>query len=662
MSEEHAMQRFHAPSCAIIAVALVCAATLLCATGCVRSDTITEKIYDNNPESTVDKTVPPALINSATATKVSSVLPRLSNDDTSEKQDQKEEEMPIYDGDYDAEQTELRAADPQASSAADDTGEASKKTSDDPDTNNEEGTDDEGDGDNETDDSDKTDKKAGDEIGGDPEIDDDEVDEGDEEANRDKEEGKKKSGGTGSSYTTDPNAEEPEIPENIDEVAAVGNAAVIVSMVSGTKDSSALVACDEKTKSKTRKVLANKGISKAQALWTGDGSSSGDLSSANLKKLVKDVVPDLVFVMEGDTTLTSAQADKLSDANIDVYTLPKLTSATRIAYAVELVGKVLDKGGVEGAEDNYKEYLSYHKQLVKKYLDANGGMTGGFDFDAAESADPPATDISTLYVDKWDSGARYGGSAISTHDGVAVATLGYEKAPLNYYLSVGGVLNNAASSLIRNQETNKAGIVWQFDATQMPYKFSKWNGLDEATFDLQSKLSRGGFANDLLWSNKSRCGLGTDNFPALIAASDELKDRLEENANEPGDIYYPYPTISPGGTGNTVGYFYDTSDTHGGYAESCIGNDNSGNSVLNGTLYPIYVNPKGLCQEDSEDALCSWARGSVESVLEASWANYRFRGGSESAFKADVEEFYQTFYDYELTDSDFSKIADGPAE
>ena len=88
-------------------------------------------------------------------------------------------------------------------------------------------------------------------------------------------------------------------------------------------------------------------------------------------------MPDLIFVTEGVETLTDSQKKKLAKKNIDVYTLPALTSAKRIKFAVETVGKILEQGGVKDVKKNYKQYLDFHDELVEKYAVYAASGEGG---------------------------------------------------------------------------------------------------------------------------------------------------------------------------------------------------------------------------------------------------------------------------------------------
>ena len=583
-------------SCALAVAALaVFSVTGLC--GCVFSDTITEKVYDSDEQSLVDATVEPVLVNTVDAKETSDEMPSLDYNPKSDSKDDTKVTLPVYSDDASKAASELPAPRPRYNKKAGKEGEVSVKAKKTPETKTEQATKQEaetqsdiGSEEKESDDGEKSSKKAGKKKGSNK-----------KKSSEKKGTGKRSSGGTGSVYDNDPDSEEPVIPENIDEVAAVGNNAVIVAMVSGTADSSALVACDKDTQKKAARVLEKRGIGKAKALWGGDGSSAGSLTDANFKKLTDDVVPDLIFVTEGVETLTDSQKKKLAKKNIDVYTLPALTSAKRIKFAVETVGKILEQGGVKDVKKNYKQYLDFHDELVEKYEKTNGGITGDYDFyKEAEAKDSAADTIVTLYIDAWDSKARYNDKSdvMSTPSGIAVASLGYKSAPVSYYLSMGGAFNNAASKIMRNQDTDERGVVWQFAQNELSYSFKWWSGLDEATYDLCAHISGGVFKSDLLWytaPGATGFGLGTKSFPGVIVKSGKIASSMDSSSSKTGSPYFPYPLIAPATSGKTIGYFVGESDED--YVEACIGSDGTGKQAMDGEMYGIYTNPKGLCKK-----------------------------------------------------------------
>ncbi len=660
----------------LVCACAVAGVSLLAMSGCVFSDTITQRVYDNEETSEVDETVAPMLINNINATTENDTLPQLVNDPDGASASETSKQIPIYVEDPSKSQTDEPAARPVYSKSAQKAGQASILAEEEPEEEtdteqnsgdttkqkSEEGTKtkkgnkgnkDKGkSGKNSNKGKNKKDK------GKTKDDDDDKSDDG----NKDSETGAGKGDGTGATYNGDEN-ETPEIPGNIDEVAAVGNNAVIVSMLSGSDNATALKACDSYTKKATSDLLKKRGIAKSVAVWDNDGSSSGDLSSSGMKKLTtEENIPDLVFITEGDDTLSNRQVTALKQSNVDIYYLPALTSAKRIRFAVEVIGKVLDKGGVSGVKDRYEAYLDFESDIVSKYSGRNGGVTGGYDFGTRRSTGAASQTVVSLLIDNWDSDARNSETYLNTSSGVATATLGFEYSPVSYYMSEGGVLNNASSATFRKAMDGDGGIVWQFRSNARAYRFGNWSGLETATYDLSDLSAAGTFTRNLLCytvvnGDGTYVGLGSSkgdiSFPAVIAKSEQIKSRFENASKSSGQLYYSYEAIRDGSS-TTIGL-----DTGSQILDACIGNNGSDTPSAS---YDVYVNPKGLVQESADDVLCSWTDGSVESVLEASWAYWRFRGGSSSDFDSDVKNFYDTFYGYSLSSSELSSIKNGPSK
>ncbi|MBQ9001846.1 MAG: hypothetical protein IJ087_08345 [Eggerthellaceae bacterium] len=657
------------------AVAFLLASMLLLG-GCVYSETITEIIVNNAETSQIDPNITPVLVNTPTATETTDDMPRLEDDDSASAA-QTEAVKPYYTSDESKATTDALAPRPVYAKNVDKAGEAAVQACNEVESDTTQDSDpteenqpedgaqpepsDQGSEDSDTHSEQEAESSKGNGDKDEGEGADDEVG-GGEGGGGDPGEEPGEATGQGMVYTSDVD-QEPELPEGVDEVAAVGNYAVIVSMLSGTAEGSSLVACDEATKNQTSSVLANRGMASVPALWNGDGESAGDLGQEAFDQLVTEAKPDLVFVAENSATVTEAQVQALQDAGVDVYYLPKLTSAKRIRFAVRVIGMILAKGGVAAAEPAYSSYLDFEDALVAKYLDSghNGGVTGGYDMNLERESQAANSTVVTLFIDKWDIDARHAESLVDTSNGVAVATLGYASAPVSHYLSVGGVLNNASSRLFRL--LSGSGVVWQFAQNEFGYRFGSWSSLDIATYDLCSQVSGGIYISDLLWNTyEINAGYGTEAFPAIVVKSNQLKKRMNANAKREGQLYYPYPLIHPaGGNGTTLGFFR-TATGEGSYVESCIGRTSD-----DGRLEPaspqncqLFVNPKGLSQGDADDDLCSWTDGSPESMLEASWAYWKFRGGSEAEFRQDVADFYSTFYGYDVTASDFDIIIGGP--
>ena len=115
-------------------------------------------------------------------------------------------------------------------------------------------------------------------------------------------------------------------------------------------------------------------------------------------------------------------------------------------------------------------------------------------------------------------------------------------------------------------------------------------------------------------------GLGTESYPAVIAASGDIRAKLLESP-----LWQPGLTL----------YYRKTrplkSDIQGGF--------------------DIYIVPSGVG---------SWADGSAESPLLALCAAWRFRDTvSEADVRDAVRDFYRVFYRYELSDEQIDAVLRG---
>lgn len=650
----------------LVIVALVSTAFF---SGCNPSDTITQIIYDQNPENEMDETQT-LLVNDPNATQTSDSLPKMESAEDDSRQQDTIADLPHYGGDT----SQALVAKPVEESVEENLDAAADEPSADNVTNvsagesamsdNNPGEDgDDGKREKKSDTSDSGKPKAEFESDSDgledtenvPESSESKMD--DESGATQNEEGDNPDvqGDNQSEVGKGKNAknkvkvykdygDDPEIPVDIKHVTAVGDAAVIVSMLGGTKEETPLLGADADLleNAEVQEVLANKGISQVAKVWDNDGTANGDL--ADVKDII-DLDPELCFVTEGDETLTKDQQDALLEANIIVYTLPSMASSAKITYAVQLVGDILKEGGNEQAGKLADDYTRFHNDLVTSIANANGGVTGGFDYSTGRDIATNATPLYSLYISDWDYDARYDDKTgfLKTPEGVGIADIGYENHPVSYYMSVGGVSNTASTSVFRVL-SGKSAPVWQFSLTQMPCTWSNWKKINrrKASYELKGD----GFERTLLWANDGNgCGLGTERFPGVIVATQEMKIAMEAEAIRDG-AYYPYPVASNsrgGVASSTMVGFYNGSNL----IAACIGTEGSGlRSFLNdgsgkvGT-YDIHVNPHGL--------FSSWTDGSVESVLEAAWIYKTFRNEDYDLNKI-VKDFYQDFYDYDLGD------------
>lgn len=414
----------------------------------------------------------------------------------------------------------------------------------------------------------------------------------------------------------DANGNVVELPENVDSVVAAGDAAYIVQMLGGTgivKGTSGSVTGS----SWSSAVLG----SSVETLWDGDGSSA--MSEAAFSKLLK-LKPD-ACVVAGNGGFSAAQLNRLKSEGIACVPLPSLDSADNIQSAVdiaaEMIGDRSDRKGGQDAAEMASEYRKYCTSLVNDVQSRTGLFTwNGINFrNGKRNVSNTASEGQyTLYISGWSSGTYKitgdSGATYMSDSGAAIAEQGYSDSPLSYYLSVAGVCNNGArftddshsqyavSPLNRNVYSHRFSGSYQFYDDKNESFARAWNGgsIDSA--------------------------LGDTDFKALLAEDKSTKQKIENST-----AWKPQSRIQ---VGNIKDYGFEA----GGKLI---------NSYVRGS-YEIYVNPRGAC---------SWTDGSLESVLEAKWAAYRYHGAyTESQIKSEIKNFYSKFYRYDLSDAEINRI------
>lgn len=627
-------------------LAVLCAVCVLCALpGCLPSDAITQKIYDNKDDSLEEDDAQKVLYNDIKAKKTVDTLPKLQNT-KSKKKNETDQDLPRYGGDT----SNALVAQPTYKNEAQNRGKVSTKTEKSEKTDEERNS---GDADKSS-----TGEGARSAAGRGTKKNADSGENGSATGRHKTKNGSGKNAGNEVKVYED-YGDAPEIPKGITKVTAVGQAAVIVSMLGATAKKTPLVGADAEllSDSRAKAALSKKSISKAKTLWKKDGASKDLLS---VDRLVK-ADPDLCFVFEGDDTFTAKQQKELLENKIIVYVLPALTSARKIEYAVQLVAKILDKGGNEQAQTVCDAYAKWHDDLVKELEDANGGITGGFNYDTGKRVSTNADALYTLYLSDWDATARYNdenGGFLQSSSGAGVCELSYKDSPLCHYLSVGGVVNNAATGTWRSATlSGQTAVAWQFSQTTCPSAFKYWSRLDRSKVSY-APATGDGLDRALMWNTGDRVGLGTDEFPGVIVKTKRIAGYLEKDAANSTGIYHPYPVSRTSGRTSVSGVGYTNGNS---LVSSCIGTSESGSSSVfydesgkaNGKTYGIHVNPRGMTG--------SWTDGSVESVLESAWAYRTFRK-PDYDLESKVKGFYRTFFDHDLTDGEYDSIVAGPAK
>ena len=413
-----------------------------------------------------------------------------------------------------------------------------------------------------------------------------------------------------------------EVPENVDSVSAVGEAAVLVEMLGG---SGRLTATSESFKgsSLSQSIF---GSEDAAVLWEDEGETQ--ISDANFNALLEKH-PDVCFEISGDMSFSESQIAALEAAGITYVALPSLDSATGISQSISLIGQILgDKssGGGVNAVEKAEKWQQWYERLMKDVSSrVSPYAANGVNYDNTQDgtiktlSGVSGSGVNSLFVSDWDDNALYSlysstvGCVLSSQ-GMAVTTKGYTDSPLSYFMSMGGVNNMAASAI-------EGGVL----KSEKVY-INTFNAASHRT-EISGSLSYNDSSNA---KTRMTNNLGGESFPAIIAASEEIKAKIR-NSNQ----WTSYPAIS-----NGTGVEYGFVDSHNDIVRSTI----VGN-------YDILVNPSGAG---------SWTEGSAESPLEAVWIAWKFRDAfTEAEMRSYISDFYSQFYGYTLSDSQITEILNG---
>lgn len=391
------------------------------------------------------------------------------------------------------------------------------------------------------------------------------------------------------------------VPENVGSVAAVGAAAQMVEMLGG---SGKLMAADSELLASSLARTAFADASSVKQWWSGNGSDG--ISAANFSSLLA-AKPDVCLELSGSNTFTSAQVSQLEAAGIAYVVLPALSSQDNLKHAVALVGQML--GG--DAESKASEYSSWVDSTVKT---VGSKVSGG---------------LVSLYVTEWDSDAKYtldtpltilGGT--NSGSGLAIAYSPAASQLVSTFMSAAGVTNESTRAKNSHKITDYVYVTPSFrflNAEVSGSKATYYSGEGEygSLYDL--------FVATEVGTSYKR--LGSSTYPAIVAASNEVKSNLENN------WFWKFKEF--------------TSD--GLLKENVAVGDR--NMPVNKSIdaeYNIYVNPQGMV---------SWADGSVESPLESYWVAAKFYDAySMSEVKNQTKEFYQKFFGCTLSDAQLTAI------
>lgn len=474
-----------------------------------------------------------------------------------------------------------------------------------------------------------------------------------------------------------------EIP-TVDCIAAYGQFAVIVQMIGGE---GALAAADKEMLANEgfQQVFADEGASDIATGWSGDGT---DATEMNVDAII-DSGAGAILVTSSSyfDELSDDDKQKLNDAGIECCVVSALSDSSGIIRTVTVVGKLL-RESTEIAEagntvQNAKDYKTFHNDVVKAACEAANGSKyklaahkdsskygiyernneGEYSFDTSAKW--------TVLIDEWDTSVTLKSGELSMN-GIGIATVGYATTPASFYIQAGGFINSAAAKV----GTTVTGTfpVWQFDSDLKCYKnyfeYAEGGAFDEslASKSTGSKLGiySDTWASVLLCINKTSSsssiggsasialppsGFGTEDFPVVIAGTQEVKEKLIANSEKSDGAYHAYEY-----TMEYMGFYGPVSNQ---YAWGCIGasSDGSDNVYADGVIDEgdVIVNPCGL--------IGSWTdEGSVESFLESVWVNDTVNDTTDVGWSTYVDDFYYTFYRYDISEEDWDVINAGAEE
>ena len=410
-----------------------------------------------------------------------------------------------------------------------------------------------------------------------------------------------------------------ELPESVEHVAAVGEAALIVEMLGGSERLSASSA--SLAVGLSGELLEHD----AEILWSGDGRSP--LSAEQFSRLL-ELAPQACLEISGQTSFSDQQLEALEDAGIACVVLPSLNTDEGIRQAVTLIGQVLGPDGELDARRRAEDYLAFHARvlaLVASRVEAY--LPDGIDYLTGNPASGAAGEgVTALFVSGWDTGAAY-----SLHDdayetlsgtGLPYTATGCLRSPITYYLSLAGVANAAA--LKENNYSIKQSKLKYISPIHSPNKTLSVEGSAGISYD-----------PGYIFTSAGGCFLGESGFPAVIAATEEVKSGIEACP------LWQYYGVTSSATGLTSGY----------------GFTDAGGDIVISTVhgpYEVFVLPSGVG---------SWAEGSAESVLTSLWAAWKLRGAvSESEVRSFAAEYYESFYGIRLSEDRLDSILHEGAE
>ena len=407
------------------------------------------------------------------------------------------------------------------------------------------------------------------------------------------------------------------IPENVSRVTAVGAAAQMVEIAGQT---GSLLGSNSDLLESDLAQLAFSDAAAIQTWWYGDGSAAID--EGCFSQLL-EAAPEVCFVISGQYTFSDEQLWSLNDYGISVVTLYPFSTFDNMKANMRIVGQVLttDEHNAEEIAERYcswiDEVLAQTESLASEY--------NGHTYTVSNSSGEYEVvgTVNSLYIAGWDYDASYSiggvnGSVLAAEAGDSYGYgLAYAYSPLHKEfvsaaMTAAGISNE--STRVRNQHRASDYVY----VTPMFHQFvPSVYGSRASYYDSSEVIASADlFVSRMVDSNAYQLGTtsGMCQFPAVVAATQEIKEAIENN------WFWQYH-------GQEVRITYDGSTYS--YYRGISGE------------YEIYVNPQGMI---------SWAEGSVESPLESLWLACKFSGNTIDEAWNETCAFYQEFFEVTLDD------------
>lgn len=464
-------------------------------------------------------------------------------------------------------------------------------------------------------------------------------------------------------------------------------------------------------------------------LWKNDGSSKKDLTDKNFKKLIKRVGANGVIFYLGEygderSYFTDKQLEDLVYASIQLVPVD-LGTVQGIKDAVKAVGDVLSKSkeleeGVK-TEDRASFYNKTLDNLVKAagksrakkeyestisvYADGESSLQGNKNkFTEYNSCPLKGSSVSSNYVClglDFQTGLTFKNDELKVNceDGLLFTHLSYKTSPVSFWFQCVGALDCGVAFHLPLEGDSEDSLypIWQIRSEWCnPENFAnsssgpiskvgkgsiKHSSLGRENTALLALSGKAAYTGAGETHTSTAAGLGGRNFPFLVvdAASDgtsakKIKETVVDEMGTKGSAYYATKNLSDAvfrKDGKNSANLSDGSESVGkilyytlgvGWEYGCTGSVFKENGGKSGATFEktVIANPKGL--------LGSWTKGTMESVLETSWAAAIYAEGNgnkgyepltslskykvdvdgdgtdETSFKSTVVAFYKTFY------------------